>query len=543
MKLKFPVIKSNFLCVFIAIYVIAISNYTFFRKTFDYFETTNIFIVYGFIITIFLWAIAASLAFFSSKYTLKPAAIIAIMTGSISGYFVDTYGVIIDRSMITSTLATTTQEAGELMTPEFAFRVALTGLLPCLLVLFARVDYQSGWKTLRNNGVVIMASLLFSGAIVMSNYSAYSSTVRNHRDLMKSLNPMKPIFSVYSYAKHRAKNINRVLKPLGTDAHKKQASAPGKKRRLTVIVIGETARAKSFSLNGYDRETNPELKKRGVINFNNVSSCGTHTGTSVPCMFSILNRSNYDETTALYTENLTDIVSRAGMDVKWWSNNTSSSGVADRIAYESVYYIDEKPYCTDEAGCFDEILIDRLEKHLATLDNDAVLVVHQSGSHGPAYFRRVPPPFKTFKPGCESPQFSKCTQDQIINSYDNTIVYTDHVLSKLIDLLKANSDRFDTAMIYMSDHGESTGEFGLYLHGMIYMLAPSEQTWVPFITWISDGFAAAAKLDLKCLRSRENDSLSHDNLFHSVLGLMDIETQVYNKSLDIFSACRTNKPV
>src|SRR5258706_4905566 len=113
------------------------------------------------------------------------------------------------------------------------------------------------------------------------------------------------------------------------------------------------------------------------------------------------------------------------------------------------------------------------------------------------------------------------------------------MLSKTIDLLKKNAAGFDTALLYASDHGESLGEDGgLYLHGLPWSIAPAEQKRVPMLLWLSEGFRARFRIDRACLQGRARDAWSHDNLFHSVLGLLDIRTTAYRPDLDLFRGCR-----
>jgi lipid A ethanolaminephosphotransferase len=95
----------------------------------------------------------------------------------------------------------------------------------------------------------------------------------------------------------------------------------------------------------------------------------------------------------------------------------------------------------------------------------------------------------------------------------------------------------DTAMLYFSDHGESLGENNVYLHGAPYMFAPREQTEVPMMLWMSDSFSERFRIDRRCLAARRNEPLSHDNVFHSVLGMLDVNTAVLNPRLDLFHAC------
>lgn len=254
-------------------------------------------------------------------------------------------------------------------------------------------------------------------------------------------------------------------------------------------------------------------------------------------MFSIYTRAEFSVYKANSIENLTDVMRHAGIQIAWWDNNTGSKGIADRISYENLSREKDERFCHD-GECNDGILVERLRRHLDEITDDTVLILHQIGSHGPAYFLRYPPEFEKFKPACSTVQFADCTQQEIINAYDNTIVYTDHVLSQIIDLLKSRSDKFATSMLYISDHGESLGESGLYLHGLPYFIAPDTQTKVPFIAWFSDDFVKTMRLDLSCLVAKKEQSYSHDNLFHSILGIMDIKTAVYRQNLDIFASCQ-----
>src|SRR5690606_5835407 len=144
---------------------------------------------------------------------------------------------------------------------------------------------------------------------------------------------------------------------------------------------------------------------------------------------------------------------------------------------------------------------------------NATIVLHMTGSHGPSYYRRYPAEFAKFKPECRTSEFSDCTTDEIVNAYDNSILYTDHILSEIINVLKGSDDRFAPAMIYMSDHGESLGEDGLYLHAAPYFIAPDVQTHIPFIAWFSPDYANATKLATACVRQDATDASSHANLF------------------------------
>jgi lipid A ethanolaminephosphotransferase len=308
------------------------------------------------------------------------------------------------------------------------------------------------------------------------------------------------------------------------------------------MVVGETARADHFSLDGYDRETTPRLAEKDVLNFSNVSACGTATRVSLPCMFSNLGRSDYSHDEAKRRETLLDVLNHAGIRTVWLDNNSGCKGVCDHSPTWTAAGLDMDGVCED-GECYDSVLLDQLQQAIDDADQDTVIVLHQNGSHGPAYYRRYPEEFERFTPACQSDDFADCTREEIINSYDNTIYYTDYFLSQVIDLLDNRSAELDTALLYVSDHGESLGEYGLYLHGTPYFLAPEAQTHVPMMLWLSAPYQLDFGMNRSCLEERRVADLSHDNLFHSVLGLMDIGTADHDPALDIFSGCTGARPM
>ena len=284
-------------------------------------------------------------------------------------------------------------------------------------------------------------------------------------------------------------------------------------------------------MNGYDKKTNPYLEQENVISFDNMWACGTSTAYSVPCMFSIYGRSDFSKSKAQSTENILDILQRVGVNVIWLDNNSDSKGVADRIPYQSFKSSKNNPVCDIE--CRDEGMLTNLQTYIDShLTGDIFIVLHQMGNHGPSYYKRYPKQFETFNPVCNSNQLEQCTQEEISNTYDNAIVYTDYFLSKAIQLLKGNASKFESALVYVSDHGESLGENNLYLHGLPYMIAPDTQIHVPIIMWFSDSFDKE-DVNIEQLKKQKHQKLSHDNLFHTILGLMEIKSSVYDKKMDI----------
>ncbi len=273
------------------------------------------------------------------------------------------------------------------------------------------------------------------------------------------------------------------------------------------------------------------MSKESLFNFTNMTSCGTSTAISVPCMFSILGSYDFSTSNADYTENILDILHKAGVNVLWRDNNSSSKGVANRVTAEDYRDPSINPVCDIE--CRDTGMLEGLQSYIdKQKEGDILIVLHSMGNHGPAYYKRYTKDFEVFKPACQTAQLEDCSVEEINNAYDNAILYTDYFLSQSIQLLKQNSGKFNTALLYASDHGESLGENGVYLHGLPNFIAPEAQTHVPAFLWLSDNFQ---NVDRSAIRRKADSALSHDNFFHTLLGLFEVKTSVYDKSLDIVS--------
>ena len=387
--------------------------------------------------------------------------------------------------------------------------------------------------------LAICGAWLLVVAALLPVYRDLASLIRNQPQLRNLLTPENYVFALgraLSQDTHRAA-LSRV--PIGEDAHLGAAWKTRTRPVLFVLIVGETARADHFSLNGYARDTTPELARLGVVNFPHVTSCGTATEVSLPCMFSALGRGEYDGDRIGREEGLLNVLARTGLRVVWRDNQSGCKGVCDGkgIEFQSVRHVQLPGLCTSD-GCLDEILLKDLDATVASDDRSQVIVMHQLGNHGPAYYSRYPERFRRFVPTCDTPELRHCSREEIVNAYDNALAYTDHVVAETIEFLKARSDRYDTGLLYVSDHGESLGEHGLYLHGMPYSIAPREQTHVPMVVWLSPELERSVGIDDDCLRGIAANPASHDNLFHSVLGLLDVETSVYRTEQDLFSVCR-----
>jgi lipid A ethanolaminephosphotransferase len=482
----------------------------------------------------------ACLSLVNFKHVIKPVVMALLVMTSAAAYFMNQYGVQIDKAMVQNVVETDTREAAELFSVKMVATIALLGILPALLVSRLELVYKgSQRRRLLVNAGMVAGSLALAAGILVVFFKSYAPTLREHRELRFLLTPTNYIQAVNGFVKQKLARP-AVVAPLGRDAARGVTWTGQQRRTVTVLVVGETARAMNFSLNQYPRPTNPQLAQRtGLINFSNVSSCGTATAVSVPCVFSALGRENYSDGKAQSQEGMLDVLKHAGLDVVWIDNNSGCKGVCARVGYEDISQpVPGDPLCNSEE-CFDEKLLQTLPERIRNAKNDLVIVLHQKGSHGPAYWKRYPAGFSKFGPVCETNDLEKCSREQITAAYDNTILYTDYVLDKAIGLLQRASVEagVDTALMYFSDHGESLGEKNMYLHGAPYIISPPEQRRVPFMLWLSDHYAERFKINRHCVAARAGQPFSHDNVFHSVLGMLDISTAVYNPALDIFNAC------
>lgn len=478
-----------------------------------------------------------------NRWTTKPLLGALILVAAVSSYYAGQFGVYFDPSMLRNVLRTDLAEARELLTPGFFLQVAALALPPLFVLQRARLRQRPLKRALAIRGAAVVLALVVAAGALGSVFKDFSGQMRNHKELRYLITPAAPLWSLARVLSRDAQAANLPRQPVGTDARLGASWAAAKKPALFVIVVGETARAANWGLNRKPgqppaRDTTPELARRAVINFPEVTSCGTNTEVSVPCMFSLQGRRHYDEDAIRASESLLDTLRHAGLRVVWNDNQSGCKGVCAGV--ESMRPDPAAlPQLCDGERCLDEALLESSRSLLRDANGNLVLVLHQLGNHGPAYFRRYPDAFRRFTPTCDDEDLSKCSREQIANSYDNALLYTDHVLARSIDMLQELAPRYDTALLYVSDHGESLGENGLYLHGLPYSIAPAEQTRVPMVMWISSGFAARTRLDPACLRTQADRPAAHDNLFHTVLGLLDVRTAVHDDTLDLTATCRS----
>lgn len=533
---KWPMasVSSSTLILVTAAFVAAFSNNAFFAeawRAFDSSTTGALFFasLYLFVTSLFVLVLSAV----CHRETVKPFIVAFLMSSAIGGYFTSKYGTVFDYQMIANALETNTSEARDLFSLGFFLHVIVLGLLPSLIVAFVPMQ-RPLWRTETTtrlrlaagaSATLVMAVLLFSGH--------YASMFREHRQLVMKVTPTYAMYSTIKLAVRSLPERSRKHQVVGSDA---LIPPTDLHRELVIMVVGETVRADHWQLNGYGRETTPKLARENVINFPDFWSCGTSTAHSVPCMFSHLGRDDFNVTAGQFQDNALDILKRAGVSVLWRDNNSSSKGVADRVGYEDFKSPRLNPSC-DHVECRDEGMLSGLQEHINEQSGDVLIVLHQMGNHGPAYYKRYPKAFERFAPACQTNDLGACSSEEITNAYDNAILYTDHFLSQVIDFLKKNGQKFETAMFYVSDHGESLGEYGVYLHGMPYLMAPKAQKHVPAVIWLGESIKHDLILDNIDTKRRQH--WSHDNVFATLLGLFEVDSAIYDPT----RALLTHKPL
>ncbi|MDB5946094.1 MAG: eptA1 [Ramlibacter sp.] len=497
-------------------------------------------VTWGFAAAMFIGFSAFYVAFaaaISIRYTVKPLLTALLLVSAAAGYYMERYSVFFDRTMLANVLATNYKEASELLGWRLLVHLLVFGVLPSLLVWWPTLKRRSFGRAIALRLAWVAVAIGVAVASLLLVFADFASLMRNHSEVRYLLTPGNVVAAAIGNAVGRASRPDQPKIVVGADAKAGPAWQSRTRPTLLVLVVGETARAQNFSLNGYARPTNPELARRGVINFADTQSCGTSTEVSLPCMFSPFGRRHYDEDQILTHESVLQVLARAGFKVLWRDNQSGCKGVCDGLPTEQVDHGGPGALCAG-GECLDELLLRGMDGIVRDTRGNLVVVMHQLGSHGPAYFKRYPPAFKRFVPACEFEDLRLCKQEEIVNAYDNSLLYTDFVLGQVIDFLERAQQTHDTAMLYISDHGESLGEKGLYLHGVPWAIAPDVQKKVPFVVWLSPAFQRDIGIDAGCMRGRARQPASHDNLFHSLLGVLDVQTSVYDASMDIFAGCR-----
>lgn len=539
--LRRPVMSRTVYLIIFAFYVGLLLNLAFYRQVFTLLPVNGL---HNWLVFLSMPVVACSvmniLTTLASFLRLDRLVIsLFILLSASAQYFIWTFGVVIDRAMITNILDTTPAESFALMSVKMVLTLGLSGVLMVALAWWIKISKaKTLWRSIAVRLLNILVSALLIILVAALFYKDYASVFRNNKELVKSLSPSNSIVAINSWYAHNQMD-NLPLVKIGEDAVQKPEMHSGPRKNLTILVLGETSRAQNFSLGGYDRETNPRLKQDDVIYFANTTSCGTATAVSVPCMFSNMPRAHYDEELAHHQEGVLDILQRAGVRVLWNDNDGGCKGACDRVPHQNVTDLNLTGQCID-GECYDEVLFHNLENYIDNMQQDGIIVLHTIGSHGPTYYNRYPAEFKKFTPTCDTNEIQSCTQQQLTNTYDNTILYIDYMVDKTIKLLQSKQDKFTTSLVYLSDHGESLGENGVYLHGLPWSIAPETQKHVPMLIWLSPDYQQRYGVSSQCLQQRAKTApYSQDNLFSTLLGLLGVNTHEYQAADDILTPCRS----
>lgn len=484
---------------------------------------------------------AVLLALVATRWTVKPAIALLSVAAAAATFYVEAYGVVLDPSMLRNVLHTHPAEAGELLTPALALHLALYAGLPLLLLARVRVAPRPWLSSAGRRAALVLLALLAAVGALMAVFQPFSSLMRNQKELRYRITPASVLWSAGAVLAADARGAARPRQAIGTDAAPGPSWAARRKPLVVVLVVGETARAANWGLSGAPRQTTPELAGLPVVNFTDVTACGTNTEVSLPCMFAPVGRRDYDEARIHGQQSLLHVLARAGVTVQWRDNQSGCKGVCEGLPNETVEALKLPGTCAD-GRCLDEGLVQDLDQRLTNARGTQLWVLHMLGNHGPSYFRRYPGAFARFQPECRQDDLRQCSVEQITNAYDNALLYTDHLLAGAIRTLRARADTVDSALVYVSDHGESLGEQGLFLHGMPHAIAPEVQTRVPMVMWASSGLERAAGLHSGCLlpelQRHAGAPAAHDHLFHTLLGLLDVRTALHEPSLDLTHGCR-----
>lgn len=470
-----------------------------------------------FVLVAFVTALVLSCVAIASDRLLKPLSMLFALLNAVALYFIQAYGVLLDKTMMGNVLNTDAVEVTTLWHPKLALYLLALGLVPCLLLAWAQVRPT---RRLRLTGFAGLSIVLGVGWL----YAASSTWLwidKHARSIGGLILPWSYTINLARYQNSQW-TASRQAEPL-PDAH-----FASDEKTVVILVIGESARRRNFSLYGYQRDTNPVLSSSGAVPLANAQACATYTTEALLC---ILSHDDPSLRLAGAAELLPSYLQRHGVDVVWRSNNWGEPPLKVGT-YERAK--DLEPGCQGDLCSHDGLLLSGLAQRVQTSPARKVFVVlHQSGSHGPAYNTKVPPAFERFKPVCDSVELTRCTPESLVNAYDNTILYTDQVVGRAIGLLKEMRG-VSATLLYISDHGESLGEHGLYLHGTPMALAPDVQKEVPFVVWMSEEFQRLHRVDAPTLA--RGAAHSQGQIFHSVMGAFGMRSSIYLSQLDIYAA-------
>lgn len=533
----FP-LNPEILNAVVVLFILIVNNQTMFSRAakLSSLNSTLIFLaVMAFGLTL---AIVTLFSYFGWVWLQKIGLVTLLILSAVTAHYTDTLGAIFDEEMVNNIISTHPSEGAALVNFSMLLAAMLYGVLPAIFVLICPVK-KRGW--LRNTAVWIITIILSLGLFSAGKALGYKDFVQVSRGEMNSvtyaLQPSAFLVASISLLKDRWKVWGVPFTQIGLDAVRGSSSRNASKPVVLFLVVGETARSENHELDGYSRQTNPLLSNLDIVNLGPSTACATSTIPALRCLFSKFSKDEINYVKFATHENLLDVAAHAGISVEWYDNDWTfaEGGVTNRIKVDRLYSRTDLDACSS-GECDDAVFFDVFDKVIAETSQSKLVVIHLVGSHFP-YYRRYPAEFEIFKPACNSPVLSTCTPDEIVNAYDNSIRYTDFVLSKFIEKLK-NQNKIASALLYTSDHGESLGEGGVYLHSAPIAAAPHQQTSVPFFVWMSPSYRTALDIGIDCLKKKAGAGVSHDNFFHTALGLLDVKTAERDSKLDLTDGCK-----
>ena len=422
-------------------------------------------------------------------------------------YFIYTYNVIIDATTIENVFNTRYSEASGFFSWSLWLFILACGVVPALFCLLQPVVRGKA----RRLGLVCGGSLAVVLAVGALNIGQTLWISQHDTELGGLLQP-------WSYLVNTGRVMSFSQDEQAVEIKLPDGKITDREKTVVVLVIGESARKANFQLYGYARDTNPLLSKRAGLKVYQATSCATYTTAGTKAIL------EPQDSGDLY-ELLPNYAYRTGVDVSWRTSNwgeppihvpeyLTNEELGEQYPGENVYY--------------DAILQKGLRQRIESSQKDKVLIVlHTSTSHGPKYANKYPKEFEVYRPVAQNVEEGEKNVGRLVNAYDNTIRYTDYLLDSLITTLRSMSE-WHSAMIFISDHGESLGENKMFMHGLPMKLAPKVQYEIPFLVWVSDGFRDyKPEQDLPAV-------LEQHYIFHSVLNLLSIQSPAYNAAYDIF---------
>ena len=427
---------------------------------------------------------------------------LSFIADAVTLYFINTYDVLITDAMMGNFFNTRYSEASGFFSWMAVLYMLVLGVLPCIYTVSRKIDYGSA-KMFGSRVGIALATMVAMVAININNFTWID---RNATQLGSLLMPWSyTVNTVRYYNAEKKRNQKEIALP--------DATIENTDREVVVLIIGESARRENFSLYGYHKKTNPLLETADITALA-ATSAATYTTAGVKAIL------DHKPTDKLY-EILPNYLNRTGVDVIWRTNNWGEPPVHIE-QYQKV--ADLKALYPEADERYDAILLEGLAEIIESSSSDKQLIVlHTNTSHGPTYNTKYPAEFEHFTPVCTTVEMAKAVPAELMNAYDNSILYTDYIIYSTIEILR-NIESRNCCLLYISDHGESLGENNLYMHGVPMALAPKEQIEIPFIIWSSD----------KQMRVKQLEDAGHYNIFHTVLDFLDVSSPIYDPQMTIF---------